>query len=395
MCPVLATDAGNSTMRTLTLLPSIMKRVDETLLVLEFNAMYFNNEIDGNALQAAISAPSAGLEIDYERLELLGMCSSRFLIPIITRSSGDAYLKYLSSIYLFVTNPTMHEGMLHIARQKIISNKSLLVNSDKSGLPQYIQSKPFIAKMWLPLGYKVIKPLGKGDAAEEEDDEKVRGEFASAENNKGQAKEMTMMDVDGLRIEQKIQEAEMETGEMDDEMDVDTPPSDGAIKMNGPSVREGRKTIKEEGVGKPVKTVGNVKVVKKPKRAWLDDDHQWLGDKVITLHVLGSFTNYLTKGVADVAEAIIGAAFQTGGRELGLKIVKSLHIPLPFIESWEDFALKAKAPPPHVTVALKDDVLETIETIIAAKFRRPHILAQALVSIPKFCFLYKLITSSH
>ena len=272
-------------MRTLTLLPSIMKRVDETLLVLEFNAMYFNNEIDGNALQAAISAPSAGLEIDYERLELLGMCSSGLVIAIITRSSGDAYLKYLSSIYLFVTNPTMHEGMLHIARQKIISNKSLLVNSDKSGLPQYIQSKPFIAKMWLPLGYKVVKSLGKGDAAEEEDDEKAKGEFANVENknNKEQAKEVTMMDVDGLRMEQKIQEAEMETGDIDDEMDVDTPPSDGAIKVNGASAREGPKTIKEEGVGKPVKTVGNVKVVKKPKRAWLDDDHQWLGDKVLQL----------------------------------------------------------------------------------------------------------------
>lgn len=281
MCLVPATNTGNSTMRTLTLLPSIMKRVDETLLVLEFNSMYFNNEIDGNALQAAISAPSAGLEIDYERLELLGMCSSGSIVPIIIRSSGDAYLKYLSSIYLFVTNPTMHEGMLHIARQKIISNKSLLVNSDKSGLPQYVQSKPFIAKMWLPLGYKVIKSPGKGDAAEEEDDEKAKGEFASMENNKEQPKGVTMMDVDGLRMEQKIQEAEMETGEMDVEMDVDTPPTDGASKVNGPSTREGPKPIKE--VRKPVKTVGNVKVVKKPKRAWLDDDHQWLGDKVLQL----------------------------------------------------------------------------------------------------------------
>ncbi len=123
----------------------------------------------------------------------------------------------------------------------------------------------------------------------------------------------------------------------------------------------------------------------------------WRQGLAITLRMLGDFTNYLTKGVADVAEAIIGAAFQTGGRELGLKVVKSLHIPLPFIESWEDFALKAKAPPPHVTVALKDDVLETIETIVAAKFRRPHILAQALVSIPEFhfCFLCKLMTLSH
>ncbi|KAG8808333.1 hypothetical protein FRC19_005970, partial [Serendipita sp. 401] len=60
-----------STMRTLSLIPSIMKRVDDTLLVRELNAMYFYNEIDPSALQAAITAPSAGLETDYERLELL------------------------------------------------------------------------------------------------------------------------------------------------------------------------------------------------------------------------------------------------------------------------------------------------------------------------------------
>lgn len=63
-------------MRTLTLLPSIMKRVDDTLLVREFNAMYFNNEINEVALLTAITAPSAGVEFDYERLELLGMLSN-------------------------------------------------------------------------------------------------------------------------------------------------------------------------------------------------------------------------------------------------------------------------------------------------------------------------------
>jgi endoribonuclease Dicer len=59
-------------MRTLTLLPSIMKRVDDALLVRELNAMYFNNEIEETALHAAITAPSASVEVDYERLELLG-----------------------------------------------------------------------------------------------------------------------------------------------------------------------------------------------------------------------------------------------------------------------------------------------------------------------------------
>lgn len=57
-----------------------------------------------------------------------------------------------------------------------------------------------------------------------------------------------------------------------------------------------------------------------------------------------------------------------------------MHIPLPFIESWEDFFLKAKAPPPDITAPLASGVLETVETIVGAKFHHPHILAQALVS---------------
>jgi len=90
--------------------------------------------------------------------------------------------------------------------------------------------------------------------------------------------------------------------------------------------------------------------------------------------------------VADVAEAIIGAAFQTAGPGLALKVVKSLHIPLPFIESWEDFSLKAKVPPPDITLALDDNELEMVEIIVGARFRHPHLLAQALV-----CILMKLI----
>lgn len=71
---------------------------------------------------------------------------------------GDAYLKYLSSVYLFVTQPSLHEGALHIARQRIISNRSLLKNADRSGLPQYIQSKPFTCKTWIPPNFKVFRP---------------------------------------------------------------------------------------------------------------------------------------------------------------------------------------------------------------------------------------------
>lgn len=66
-----------------------------------------------------------------------------------------------------MTNPTLHEGALHIARQRIISNRSLLKNADRSGLPQYVQSRPFTSKAWLPPNFRVFHPP-KSVVADEE-----------------------------------------------------------------------------------------------------------------------------------------------------------------------------------------------------------------------------------
>ena len=75
-----------------------------------------------------------------------------------TITLGDAFLKYLSSVYAFVTNPSLTEGALHVARQKIISNKSLLQNATRIGLPAYIQSKAFAFKSWQPPHFQVHIP---------------------------------------------------------------------------------------------------------------------------------------------------------------------------------------------------------------------------------------------
>ena len=119
-----------------------MRRIDDMLLVTELNATLFDHSIHETQLHAAISAPSACAEFDYERLELL----------------GDAYLKYLSSIYLFVTNPSQHEGALHSARLRIISNRALFLNAENAGLAPYIQAKPLVPKQWCPPNFTVIPP---------------------------------------------------------------------------------------------------------------------------------------------------------------------------------------------------------------------------------------------
>lgn len=91
--------------------------------------------------------------------------------------------------------------------------------------------------------------------------------------------------------------------------------------------------------------------------------------------------SYCPQAIADVAEAIIGAAYISGGRETALNVTKALKIPIPNIEQWSDFGRKALAPPPKITAKLKPKSLEKVEAIIGHKIARPHLLAQALVSL--------------
>lgn len=70
-----STKKTRSTFRTLLLLPSITRRIDDQLLVKELNAKFFHHSILERLLIAALTPSVAGVEYDYERLELLGMRS--------------------------------------------------------------------------------------------------------------------------------------------------------------------------------------------------------------------------------------------------------------------------------------------------------------------------------
>ncbi|KAF7352866.1 hypothetical protein MVEN_01253600 [Mycena venus] len=81
---------------------------------------------------------------------------------------------------------------------------------------------------------------------------------------------------------------------------------------------------------------------------------------------------------ADVAEAILAAAYLSGGTDTALMAAKAMHIPFPNAETWSDFDRKLLIPPPTVSAKLKPGALQAVETIINHKFKHPHILAQAL-----------------
>ena len=82
-----------------------------------------------------------------------------------------------------------------------------------------------------------------------------------------------------------------------------------------------------------------------------------------------------------MAEAIIGAAYISGGREAALQVTKALTIPLSNVDRWSDFGRKVLTPSPDATVKLPAGSISAIEDKIGHKFNRPHLLGQAMVWI--------------
>ncbi|KAM6495963.1 Ribonuclease III domain containing protein [Amanita muscaria] len=129
-----------SILRTALILPSVLHRIDQLLLVKELNANIFENVISDSLLNIAATCPSACMEFDYERLELL----------------GDAFLKYLSSIYIAAYHMSKTEHAMHEARQRMVNNKTLTQIALQAGLPMYIQSRPFVSKHWKPSYFEIL-----------------------------------------------------------------------------------------------------------------------------------------------------------------------------------------------------------------------------------------------
>ncbi|EAU84711.2 hypothetical protein CC1G_00230 [Coprinopsis cinerea okayama7 len=296
-----------SMFRTSYLIPSILWKLDHLFVVKELNMQFFDNAIDEELLYMATTTVSAEMEHNYERLELL----------------GDAFLKYLASVVVFVMNPTQNEGSLHVARQRLISNKALLACATQVGLPAYICSKPFLLRGWRPwpsasfteISKAPDKP-GTGVAEQEVDTCKARAQNESAGESQ-------------------------------------TPPSADHDKQDSDQeVEEGAKTESSQK--------------KRKRKKWKDpmnQNLQNLGDK---------------KAIADVTEAIIGAAYVSGGRETALDVAKALSIPIPGINTWSDLGMQVVIPFTTDAIELRPGSIEAVEGIIGHRFQQPHLLAQIL-----------------
>ena len=118
-------------------IPSIMHHVENTLITenLCSNLLASIGFQDRYLVTTAITAPAACEGYDYQQLEFL----------------GDCCLKLYTSINLMALHSNWHEGYLSHQKDHIVSNRSLAVAAQKTGLDQYIITKSFTGHKWRPL----------------------------------------------------------------------------------------------------------------------------------------------------------------------------------------------------------------------------------------------------
>lgn len=326
-------------------------------------------------------------------------------------------MKYLSSIYTFVTNPSLSEGALHVARQRFISNKSLLLHSTRVGLPEYIQSKVFSYKTWQPPNFYIYTPPkvpkgmdvddgegNKGDARDGEEDDREASIHDDVEGSNiidsllqdinDSAEEEIAPRLDGADFDKE--KSRLDGADVYKEESIAEPPGLDASRAATPMIEDPQ----EDNILPPTesKAASFKKKIKyrKKKANTISQDMQWLGDKVNPGYATSPICQYDlidVQAIADVAEAIVGAAYISGGREGALQATKALTIPLSNIDRWSDFGRKVLTPPPNSIAKLRPGSVEAIENIIGHNFNRPHLLSQAMVSILHANFLHELMRS--
>ena len=191
-----------------------------------------------------------------------------------TTTLGDAFLKYLSSVYAFVANPSLSEGALHVARQKIISNKSLLQNATRIGLPAYIQSKAFAFKSWQPPHFQVHIPPKM-----QETKDQITSQNIDTLNNDSSVLDAdldTTQALDGISNEvEDIAPVLLEPGELVETASdniVNSPISPTVVPPDG---EQPQSTPEIKGLATKKKPKGKRKKIGSDERTV-----QWLGDKV-------------------------------------------------------------------------------------------------------------------
>ena len=127
------------------ILPSIFHHLQTTMLAQQLCETLLHPLDFGNtsSIIEALTAPSSGNPVNYQRLEFI----------------GDSVLKFIASLQLFRQYSRWHEGYLTLVRRNWIWNQNLAQAAIEHKLGMYIITAPFAARRWkLPcLDDKVVE----------------------------------------------------------------------------------------------------------------------------------------------------------------------------------------------------------------------------------------------
>ncbi|KAG0034113.1 Dicer-like protein 1 [Podila clonocystis] len=140
-----------SVLRMAQLVPSVIFDLEDLLLAQEARQnLGLQSSIKLDILQEALTTEATNRVYSYQRLELL----------------GDLFLKFSSSICLYIVNPAMTEGQLHLQRTKVISNAALREHALRLELFRYVANGTFQRRTWKPVKFVVD---GKARTIEEKE----------------------------------------------------------------------------------------------------------------------------------------------------------------------------------------------------------------------------------
>ncbi|TPX32894.1 hypothetical protein SmJEL517_g04048 [Synchytrium microbalum] len=121
------------------IIPSIIYKLDLYCLMYEFRErMGIPETVSLGSLYTAFSAPCAHEATDYDRHELL----------------GDAFLKFATSMDLYINNPASAEGDLTKKRMSLASNIHLFEKAIEYGLSGLLIVDRFSPRSWSAPGFK-------------------------------------------------------------------------------------------------------------------------------------------------------------------------------------------------------------------------------------------------
>ncbi|KAK9240273.1 hypothetical protein V1525DRAFT_395503 [Lipomyces kononenkoae] len=123
-----------ATMWTTKLLPSIMFHVESCVQATELCSVLNISGLNLKNMVEAITVESAHLDLNYERLEVL----------------GDAFLKASTSIALYIEVPQGDEYSYHIKRLNLICNQNMYETALEIKLYEYLRATPFSRRAWYP-----------------------------------------------------------------------------------------------------------------------------------------------------------------------------------------------------------------------------------------------------